>query len=83
MQSELICADGQIRVGGMEFCLWLDRVGKSRTVGWKWRKEGRVKCENIDGKWYISQDEIDRFWRRVKTGEFAGPMTGVCRQEAA
>jgi len=38
--------------GGMEYILWLNLIGKSRTTGWKWRKPGpngeppRVVCSN-------------------------------------
>jgi alkylation response protein AidB-like acyl-CoA dehydrogenase len=74
-------ADGAIRLGGMEFIFWLASIGKGRTVGWKWRKEGRVHCVNIDGKLYITEQEIDRFWKRAKAGEFAKPMSGVCREQ--
>jgi hypothetical protein len=58
-------------------------IGKGRTVGWRWRRQGRIRCENIDGKLYVTQEEIDRFWARVKAGEFAGAMSGVCREQAA
>jgi hypothetical protein len=78
MNKLLTSPDGQIRVGGIEYCFWLDLVGKGRTVGWKWRKKGWVKCENIDGKWFITQKEIDRFWQRVEAEEFAKQMSGVC-----
>ena len=78
-ESVVTGLDGQIRIGGMEFCLWLASLGKGRTVGWKWRKEGRVKCENIDGRLFIRQEEIDRFWARAKAGEFPRKTAGVCK----
>jgi predicted site-specific integrase-resolvase len=67
----------------MEFIYWLTRSGKSRTTGWKWRKEGRIRCVNIGGKLYITEEEIARFWKRATAGEFAKSMAGACRQEVA
>jgi hypothetical protein len=49
---------------------WLDTLDKTRTTGWRWRKEGLIKTVNIFGKLYISRDEIARFERRALAGEF-------------
>jgi len=59
--------------GGMEFILWLTSIGKSRTVGWAWRKKGWIVCYRIGRTLFISSDEIARFWRRAAGGEFDGP----------
>ena len=62
--------------GGMEYILWLNLIGKSRTTGWKWRKPGpngvppRVVCCRIDNTLYITQKEIDRFWVQAEAGKF-------------
>jgi hypothetical protein len=49
---------------------WLDSLDKTRTTGWRWRKDGLIKTVNIFGKLYISRDEIARFERRALAGEF-------------
>ncbi len=49
---------------------WLESLDKTRTTGWRWRKEGLIKTVNIFGKLYISRDEIARFERRALAGEF-------------
>ena len=70
--------------GGMEYILWLTLIGKSRTTGWHWRREGangeppRVKCCKVDKTLYRTAKEIERFWSRAEAGEFAGRSAGVC-----
>lgn len=49
---------------------WLDSLDKTRTTGWRWRRDGLVKTVNIFGKLYITRDEIARFERRALAGEF-------------
>ncbi len=49
---------------------WLESLDKTRTTGWRWRKEGLIKTVNIFGKLYITRDEIARFERRAIAGEF-------------
>ncbi len=56
--------------GGMEFIFWLSKIGKSRTVGWRWRKRGWVQCYRIERTLFISDEEINRFWKRAASGEF-------------
>jgi hypothetical protein len=74
----------QKMAGGMEYILWLSLIGKSRTTGWYWRKEGpdgespRVKCCRVDNTLYITSKEIARFWERAEAGEFEGKPAGVC-----
>ena len=65
-------------VGGMQYILWLEKIGKSRTTGWRWRQIGRVECFLVDNEWFISAEEITRFWQRAEAGEFAGKFAGVC-----
>ena len=52
----------------MEFWYWLDKIGKSRATGYRWRAEGRLQTVNIDGQLFITHKEIDRFWTRAKAG---------------
>ena len=56
--------------GGMKYVYWLTSIGKSPSVGWKWRKLKWVTCYRIDRTLYISSEEIKRFWRRAASGEF-------------
>ncbi len=60
----------EAKTGGMEFIYWLTQLGKSRTVGWKWRRRGWVKCYRIERTLFISHEEIQRFWHRAASGEF-------------
>jgi hypothetical protein len=57
--------------GGMEFGLWLRLIGRDRVSGYRWAKAGLVKTENVLGFPFITSDEIQRFWTRVRAGEFA------------
>lgn len=63
--------------GGMEFSLWLKRVGLSRATGYRYRRDGKVVTCNIEGIEYILTEEIVRFWARVKAGEFAKKPRGA------
>ncbi len=50
---------------------WLNDLGRTRVTGYRWRKLGLVKTENIFGRHYISREEIAQFERRAMAGEFA------------
>lgn len=68
----------------MDFDLWLDQIGRSRSTGLRWRKRGWVTTVNIDGHQFIAQEEIDQFWARAKAGEFAKEPGGIiCMQKEA
>lgn len=54
----------------VSFDAWLASLDKTRTTGWRWRKGGVVKTENVFGKLYISREEISRFEARAAAGEF-------------
>ena len=54
----------------VSFYGWLESLDKTRTTGWRWRKDGLVKTVNIFGKLYITREEIARFERRAIAGEF-------------
>jgi predicted site-specific integrase-resolvase len=75
--------DIDVQIGGMEFLYWLAKIGKSRATGYRWRAEGRLHTVNIDGKLFITQHEIDRFWTRAKAGEFSKQPHGACAPEPA
>lgn len=63
--------------GGVEWGKWLGLIGRGRTTGYIWRQKGpngeppRIKTCNIDGKNYVRSQEIERFWARAESGEFA------------
>lgn len=54
----------------VSFDVWLNSINKTRTTGWRWRRDGVVRTENIFGRVYISREEIGRFEYRAKAGEF-------------
>ena len=54
----------------VSFYGWLESLDKTRTTGWRWRKDGLIKTVNIFGKLYITRDEIAKFERRAMAGEF-------------
>ena len=49
---------------------WINSLDKTRTTGWRWRKDGLIKSVNIFGKLYITREEITKFERRALAGEF-------------
>ena len=73
--------NNDLLIGGIDFDLWLSRIGRSRSTGLRWRKRGWVAPVNIDGHMFVAQEEIDRFWARAKSGEFAKEAGGIiCMQ---
>lgn len=54
---------------------FLSSIGVSLQTGWRWRKLGLIQAYEIAGKPYILASEIERFNRRLASGEFSG----VCR----
>jgi len=50
---------------------FIEQIGITDTTAWRWRRDGRIKTENICGRQYIYPSEIARFNERVKSGEFA------------
>lgn len=63
--------------GGMEYCLWLGKVGLSQSTGYRYRRDGKVITVNIEGREFIETPEITRFWKRAKAGEFAKKPRGA------
>lgn len=55
----------------VSYLVFLEQLQVSQTTGWRWRKRGMLKVININGRLYISQEEIAKFTRRAAAGEFA------------
>lgn len=53
------------------FYNWLKSINKTRGTGWNYRRRGWIETINIAGSLYISREEIARFEKRAKAGEFA------------
>lgn len=45
---------------------WLKEMGRSRATGFRWIQRGRIKVESYYGRNYISNAEIERFFREGK-----------------
>jgi hypothetical protein len=56
--------------GLMSFYGWLASLDKTRSTGWRWRKDGLVKTVNVFGKLYVTREEVARFETRALAGEF-------------
>jgi hypothetical protein len=67
--------------GGIEFIYWLAKVDKSRPTGFRWRKKGMIAAVHIEGKLFVEDDEIVRFWKRAKSGEFAKKPCGAAARK--
>lgn len=50
---------------------WLKELDKTRSTGWRWRKQGHIKTVNVFGKVYITRDEIAAFEGKVIAGDFS------------
>jgi len=59
---------------------WLDSLDKTRTTGWRWRKDGLIKTVNIFGKLYITRDEVAKFERRAIAGDFSKEVAPPCHR---
>ena len=68
----------EIDPGGMELNLWLDKIGRERTTGYRWQELKMIEPCNILGRLYITTEEIKRFWTRARAGEFAKVPAGIC-----
>ena len=62
------------------FDAWLEGMDKTRTTGWRWRKEGIVSTINIFGKLYITSEEIERFEQKAMSGGFHKEATPHLRR---
>jgi hypothetical protein len=60
---------------------WLDRLGRSETTGYRWRRRGWLNTTTIAGKHYLSPQNLADFERRAEAGEFATvPRGGAAPQ---
>jgi len=50
---------------------FLQKMGVSDVTGWRWRKEGWIHTVNINGRLFVSEEEISKFKERAESGEFA------------
>ncbi len=57
--------------GWIALNIWLDRLGRSETTGYRWRKRGWLNTTIIAGKHYLSPEKLAEFERRAAAGEFA------------
>ena len=61
---------------------WLKSIGRTSVTGWRWRRRGWLRTVNIGGQHYLTPQEIRRFHRRAKSGEFASAAKLPMRKEA-
>jgi hypothetical protein len=71
--------NSEIEAGGMALDLWLLKIGRERTTGYRWVELGMLSPLNIMGRLYLTTAEIHRFWERATAGEFSKIPTGVCK----
>jgi hypothetical protein len=60
-------------------------AGRGKTTMYRWIEQGLLSVENIHGHLYVMAEEIMRFNKRVKAGEFARnplPLPEACRRRA-
>lgn len=50
---------------------WLASLSRSKTSGWRYRKQGLISTVEIMGRIFVSRDAILEFERRAAAGEFA------------
>ena len=62
---------------------WREQMDVSPTTAWRYAKRGWIHPITIAGKVYLSQDDIDRFEERARTGEFARDFNRPRKQEGA
>ena len=67
----------------ISFDTWLEGMSKTRTTGWRWRKEGIVSTINVFGKLYITRHEIERFEQKAMSGGFHKEVISPSARRAA
>lgn len=58
---------------------FIEMTGLSEATIWRFRKRGFLKTYGIANRQYLTRGDIAEFNRRLKSGEFAGEMTGAAR----
>ena len=56
---------------------FLDSIGRSRTTGYRWRKNGFLRAITISGRPYVTCEAVAEFMRRASAGELAGDKNTV------
>lgn len=65
---------------------FIQQTGISEPTCWRWRREGKLKATNINGRLFVMPDELARFNQRAAAGEFAKHCVNLperCRRKAA
>jgi hypothetical protein len=68
--------------GMIALSVWLARMGRSDTTGWRWARNGWIHPINISGKNYINQDDRVQFEARAARGEFAKKPSGAAKEKS-
>jgi hypothetical protein len=50
---------------------WREQIDKTAATIWRWRRLGWLTTVNINGRVYLTRDEIARFETRAAAGEFS------------
>jgi predicted site-specific integrase-resolvase len=71
MQNE--CTSVMASTAGLvSFQKWLKGIGVTDVTGWRWRKSGLLdEPVNINGRLYLTAEQITRFHARVASGQFS------------
>jgi hypothetical protein len=62
------------------FSVWTKQLGRSRSTGWRWRKDGTIREQDLRrlyGKLYITLEGVRYFDDLIKSGRLAGELHGV------
>ena len=65
--------------GGMELDLWLNKIGRHHSTGYRWAELGMISTTNVMGRLYVTRQAINQFWTRADDGEFAKLPAGACK----
>lgn len=59
-------------IGLIAYSKFLRDLGRSTVCGWRWRQSGLLdEPKNINGRLYLTGEQIERFYQRVESGQFA------------
>ena len=71
MKDKIASTDQTPQLGWTALNIWLARLGRSETTGYRWRKRGWLETTVIAGKHYLSPQNLANFECRAAAGEFA------------
>jgi len=60
---------------------WLLQNDVSATTAWRWRRDGKLKTVNINGRAYLTREARVEFLARAVSGEFAQEPVVPKREE--